>query len=337
MAQKAEPPAPMAAAAADDVLREAGLPRQQCASAVLMVRPAAFGYNPETAASNSFQPSRAPEAADAAAAALQEFEELRRALESEGVSVCAVEDTTPPAKPDAVFPNNWVSFHEDGTLVLYPMQSVSRRPERRREIIERAMRELDFHIARELDLTHYEREGLFLEGTGSLVLDHPGRVAYACLSPRTHPRVLEHWARELGYEAVTFAATDRAGTPLYHTNVMMAIGARFVVIGSETIVPSDRERVLARVHASGREVIELGHAEIAQFAGNILELGTWDEALGDARVLVMSESARRALDREVYAQLSGSTDAVLAVPVPTIERLGGGSVRCMLAEVFRSA
>jgi hypothetical protein len=337
MAQKAEPPAPIAAAAAEGVLREAGLPRQQCASGVLMVRPAAFGYNPETAASNSFQPSRAPEAPGAAAAALQEFEELRRALESEGVSVCAVEDITPPAKPDAVFPNNWVSFHEDGTLVLYPMQSVSRRPERRREIIEQAVRELGFHIVRELDLTHYEREDLCLEGTGSLVLDHIERVAYACLSPRTHSRVVEHWARELGYEAVTFAATDPAGTPLYHTNVMMAIGARFVVIGSEAIVPSDRERVLARAHASGREVIELGHAEIAQFAGNILELGTWDEALGDTRVLVMSESARRALDRETYAQLSGATDAVLAVPVPTIERLGGGSVRCMLAEVFHSA
>ena len=302
-----------------------------------MVRPAAFGYNAETAVSNTFQPQQAPEAPGAAAAALDEFEELRRALESEGVSVCAVEDTASPAKPDAVFPNNWVSFHEDGTLVLYPMQSVSRRTERRREVIERAVRELGFRIVRELDLTHYEREGAFLEGTGSVVLDHTGRVAYACLSSRTHARVLQHWARELGYEAVTFTATDPRGTPLYHTNVMMAIGVRFVVIGSAAIVPPDRERVLARLHASGREVIEIGHGEIARFAGNILELATWDEALGDTRVLVMSESARRALGPEVYARLSGSTDAVLAVPVPTIERLGGGSVRCMLAEVFRSA
>jgi hypothetical protein len=335
MAHKAEPPA--STAPPDGSLREPGPPRQQCADAVLMVRPAAFGYNPETAVSNAFQPQRAPEAPGAAAAARHEFEELRRALESEGVNVCAAEDTTPPAKPDAVFPNNWVSFHADGTLVLYPMQSMSRRVERRRQIIAQAARELGFRIVRELDLTHYEREGVFLEGTGSMVLDHIGRVAYACLSPRTHPRALEHWARELGYEAVAFTATDRKGTPLYHTNVMMAIGARFVVVGIEAIVPSDRERVLARLHASGREVIGIGHAEIAQFAGNILELGTWDEALGDARVLVMSESARRALAPEVYAQLSGSTDAVLAVPVPTIERLGGGSVRCMLAEVFRSA
>jgi hypothetical protein len=322
MAPKAEPPAATA-------------PREQCADAVLMVRPAAFSYNLETAATNTFQPRQAPETPDATAVARTEFEALARALESEGVSVCAADDTLAPAKPDAVFPNNWVSFHADGTLVLYPMQSASRRTERRREVIEQAVRELGFRITRELDLTPYEREGVFLEGTGSLVLDQRERVAYACLSPRTHARVLEHWARELGYEVVTFTATDRAGVPLYHTNVLMAIGARCVVIGAEAIVPADRERVLARLRSSGRELIEIGHAEIAQFAGNVLELATWDEALGDARVLVMSESARRALRPEVYAQLSGCTDAVLAVPVPTIERLAGGSVRCMLAEVFR--
>jgi hypothetical protein len=312
-------------------------PRQQCADAVLMVRPAAFGYNAETAATNTFQPPRGAEEPGAAARARVEFEQLRRALESEGVSVCAADDSTPPSKPDAVFPNNWLSFHQDGTVVLYPMQSVSRRAERRREVLERAVRELRIRISRELDLTHYESESAFLEGTGSLVVDHAERVAYACLSPRTHEKVVAHWARELDYEAVIFRATNPAGVAFYHTNVLLAIGARFVVVGTEAIVPQDRERVLTRLKASGRKVIEIGHAEIAQFAGNILELGTWDEALGDARVLVMSESARRALKPEVYAQLSGCTDTVLAVPVPTIERLGGGSVRCMLAEVFRSA
>ena len=311
--------------------------REQCADAVLMVRPAAFGYNLETAATNSFQPREGPEIAGAETAARAEFEHLRRALESEGVSVCAAADHSPPAKPDAVFPNNWVSFHADGTLVVYPLQSASRRPERRREVIEQAVRELDFPIARELDLTHYERDGAFLEGTGSLVLDHIERVAYACLSPRTHRQVVAHWARELGYEAVIFAATDRRGAPLYHTNVMMSIGARFVVIATEAIAAPDRDRVLARLGASGREIIEINHAEMAQFAANVLELATWDEALGDAGVLVMSESARRVLRPEIYTQLSGCSDAVLAVPVPTIERLGGGSVRCMLAEVFRGA
>jgi hypothetical protein len=309
--------------------------RQQCADAVLMVRPRSFGYNPETAVSNTFQQASDPESG--AAEARHEFEQLVGALASEGVSVCAVEDSAAPVKPDAVFPNNWLSFHEDGTLVLYPMQSASRRPERRQEVIDSAVQELGFKLTRVLDLTHHEGQGKFLEGTGSLVLDHIERVAYACLSPRTHADVVAEWARGLGYEAITFTAANRAGVPLYHTNVLMCIGARAVVVGAEAIVPADRKRVLARLAASGREIIPIGHTEIEQFAGNMLELGTWDEALGDSRVLVMSETARRALGRELFAQLSGCTDAVLAIPVPTIERLGGGSVRCMLAEVFRAA
>jgi hypothetical protein len=312
-------------------------PRQQCADAVLMVRPHAFGYNSETATTNSFQQPDAAVTSDASRAAQREFEQLVRALVSEGVSVCTVEDSAHPAKPDAVFPNNWLSFHDDGTLVLYPLQSASRRTERRKEVLDAAVRELGFQVSHLLDLTHYEGEGRFLEGTGSLVLDHVQRVAYACLSPRTHPELVAEWARELNYQAVTFSATDRAGAPLYHTNVLMWIGARVVVVGTEAIVPSDRERVRGHLAASGREIIEIGHDEIARFAGNMLELGTWDEALGDSRVLVMSDSARRALKPGVFTRLSGCTDAVLAVPVPTIERLGGGSVRCMLAEVFRRA
>jgi hypothetical protein len=303
-----------------------------------MIRPHAFGYNPETAASNTFQRREDPRtAADAAAQARAEFEHLAQALSSEGISVCAVDDTTQPAKPDAVFPNNWLSFHDDGTLVLYPMQSASRRLERRPEVIDAVVKRLDFKVSHLIDLTHHERQGRFLEGTGSLVLDHAQRVAYACTSPRTDAQLVAEWARELKYEAVIFQATNRAGAPLYHTNVLMCIGERAVVIGSAAIAPGDRERVLARLRASDREIIEIGHDEIERFAGNMLELGTWDEALGDSRVLVMSDTARRALNPELFARLSGCTDAVLAVPVPTIEKLGGGSVRCMLAEVFRPA
>ena len=310
---------------------------RQCADAVLMIGPTAFGYNPDTARTNTFQRPESGGAAPPAATraeALAEFGRLRRALESEGVEVCVVEDTATPAKPDAVFPNNWLSFHEDGTLVLYPLESLSRRPERRQEVIDAVIERLQFKVAHLLDLTHFEGEGMFLEGTGSLVLDHVERVAYACASPRTHPALVAEWARELRYEPVIFQAADRAGVPLYHTNVLMCIGERCGVVGSEAIAAADRERVLGRLRASGRETIEIGQEEIAQFAGNMLELGTWDEALGDSRVLVMSEAARRSLSPEQYRRLSGSTDAVLAVPVPTIERLGGGSVRCMLAEVF---
>jgi hypothetical protein len=302
-----------------------------------MVRPQAFGYNPETAHTNTFQVPPAEPHDDARALARGEFDALARALTSEGVTVCSVEDSALPAKPDAVFPNNWVSFHEDGTLVVYPLQSASRRFERRSDVIETAVRELGFQVSHLLDLSWFEGHGKYLEGTGSLVLDNVARVAYACLSPRTHAEVLAEWSQALGYEAVTFRAADRSGVPLYHTNVMMCIGARTVVVGAEAIAPADRPRVLERLAGYGREVIEIGHDEIGKFAGNMLELGTWDEALGDSRVLVMSESARRALQPATFARLSGCTDTVLVVPVPTIERLGGGSVRCMLAEVFRTA
>jgi hypothetical protein len=312
-------------------------PRQQCADAVLMVRPKCFGFNPETAATNTFQQREAPGDSHAAVRAAGEFEALRQGLISEGVTVVTVEDTQRPVKPDAVFPNNWVSFHADGTLVLYPMQCPSRRCERRGDVIDQVASELPFRVSHLLDLTYFEAQGKYLEGTGSLVLDHPARIAYACVSGRTHPEVVGEWARELGYEAVTFEAVGRAGAPLYHTNVLMWIGARVALIGSEAIVPSDRARVLSHLKASGRLVIEVGHDEIESFAGNMLELGTWDEALGDARVLVMSGTARQGLSGATFAQLSGCTDTVLTVPIPTIEKLGGGSVRCMLAEVFRTA
>ncbi|MBS0579257.1 MAG: amidinotransferase [Proteobacteria bacterium] len=309
-------------------------PAEQCAGAVLMVRPAAFGFNAQTAADNAFQ--RADTGAGAATA-LQEFDRLAGALAGEGVEVCIATDSAQPSKPDAVFPNNWVSFHADGTLVVYPMAHASRRPERRQDVIDLAIGRTGFRVRHFLDLSWYEGQGRYLEGTGSLVLDHVQRVAYACISARTDPELVREWARELGYEPVLFRATDRAGRALYHTNVCLWIGARVALVGAEAIAASDRDAVLTRLRASGREVVLVGHSEIEQFAGNMLELSTWDEALGDAYVLVMSETARRGLRPEAFARLAGATDSVLAVPVPTIERLGGGSVRCMLAEVFATA
>ncbi len=339
----------------------------QCADAVLMVRPAAFDYNPETAASNRMQQAADIPPSAAGELARSEFDHVVAALRSEGVRVCVAEDTPEPPKPDAVFPNNWVSFHADGTVVLYPLQAQSRRRERRREPIERAAEELGFHARRTLDLTPHESEGRFLEGTGSLVLDRAHGVAYACRSPRTHEAVLDEWCRAMGYEPVLFAAVDRQGAPLYHTNVMMSIGARFVLVATESIVPGDRQRVLSRLAASGREIIEIGRAAVEGFAGNVLELASGgkprssgerrstgerlvkesvpgahprmdasSEALGDCGVLVMSTTARQALGASELARLAACADTVLTVPVPTIERLGGGSVRCMLAEVFSS-
>jgi hypothetical protein len=194
--------------------------------------------------------------------------------------------------------------------------------------------ELGFEVRRTLDLTRLETTGRFLEGTGSLVLDHVRRIAYACRSPRTHEEALDQWSKEMEYEPVLFTAEDRDGKPLYHTNVLMCLGARVVIVGASAIVSRDRDRVLESLAASGREIIEIGPDAVEAFAGNMLELATWDEALGDSNVLVMSTTARQALGTQAFARLSACTDTVLAVPVPTIERVGGGSIRCMIAEVF---
>jgi hypothetical protein len=309
-------------------------PLRQCAGTVFMVRPASFGYNQQTAASNAMQQAPAPSGASAARLAGEEFAGLVRALESEGVRVVVGEDTPEPARPDAVFPNNWLSFHADGTLALYPMLAPNRRLERRAELIAMACESAGFQPRRRLDLTAHERTGHFLEGTGSLVLDHRARIAYACRSPRTDESLVREWGRELAYEAVVFDAGDARGAPYYHTNVMMWIGSRCAMVCAEAIAPVDRARVLAQLRQDAdRELIEIDRAAVAAFAGNMLELASWDEALGDTSVLVMSATARAALDGPLMRRLGACVDSILVVPVPTIERIGGGGVRCMLAEI----
>lgn len=309
--------------------------RRQICNALLMIRPKAFGYNAETARTNRFQHAAGSEqASDVSARALVQFDDFAAALASEGIPVCIAEDSAQPPKPDAVFPNNWVSFHADGTVVLYPMQCESRRLERRMEIVETVQRETGYVVRRVLDLTPHEKEGRFLEGTGSLVLDHLERVAYACLSPRTDAVVAAEWAGEMGYELELFDACDEAAVPIYHTNVAMSIGTRAAIVALGNIAAGDRERIAARLRASGREIVALDPAELHGFAGNMLEVGSWDEHLGDFSVLVMSRTARRALAPEKFARLRGAVDSVLVAPIDVIERHGGGSVRCMLAEVF---
>jgi len=307
------------------------LTASQVSGAILMVRPKNFGYNAETAVTNRFQ--RAGADAEVALQARLEFDAFAAALAAEGVTVCVAEDTEPP-KPDAVFPNNWVSFHADGTVVLYPMQAASRRAERRAAIVEQVARDTGFQVRRTVDLTHHEKEGRFLEGTGSLVLDHVERVAYTCRSPRTDEVVAREWAEELDYSLELFNAVDAAGAPIYHTNVVMAVGSRIAVVALDNVAAADRARVAGRLRESGHDVVGISDAEMNAFAGNMLEVGSWDEHLGDFRILVMSRTARRALAPEKFARLSAGVDAVLAPPVDVIERHGGGSVRCMLAEVF---
>ena len=304
----------------------------QVSGAILMVRPKNFGFNAETALTNRFQ--RAGADAEVGLQARMEFDALAAALAAEGVTVCVAEDSEEPRKPDAVFPNNWVSFHADGTVVLYPMQAVSRRAERRSAILEQVERDTGFRARRTIDLTHHEQQGRFLEGTGSLVLDHVARVAYACRSPRTDETVAREWAEALDYSLELFDATDASGAPIYHTNVVMCVGSRVALVALDNVAAADRARVADRLQSSGHDVVGISDAEMNAFAGNMLELGSWDEHLGDFRILVMSRTARRALAPEKFARLNAGVDSVLAAPVDVIERHGGGSVRCMLAEVF---
>src|SRR3984957_19550742 len=226
--------------------------RTQCAAAGMMIRPAAFDYNSQTAASNRLQVAAVPGAASPAALAMAEFDAAVLALRGAGVQVCVVADTPAPPKPDAVFPNNWVSWHADGSVVLYPMQAPNRRLERRRETLEQVAKQGGYPIGRVIDLSPFEAQGRYLEGTGSLVLDHVGRVAFACRSSRTDETLVQRWAEQLGYQPVVFDAQDRAGEPFYHTNVMLSIGARVAVVAADAIVPADRERVLAALAGGSR-------------------------------------------------------------------------------------
>ena len=298
----------------------------QTARAVLLVRPAQFGSNEETAASNFFQ--RKAEGVDAARKAQHELDALTLALARAGVRVLEFAGQRAAALPDEVFPNNWLSLHFDGTAVLYPLLAPSRRRERRPDILAALGTSYGYRIDRVVDLTHLEARGEFLEGTGSLVLDRPRRVAYACLSPRTHLNALAEFARALGYETVPFSAVDAAGRAIYHTNVMLALGTCFAALASGTIADAaERRAVVERLEATGREVIHLTQAELESFAANLLELdGAHGPviSLSAAALGSLAAPTRRALER--YG-------ALVAADVATIERIGGGSVRCMLAEV----
>ncbi|MFM2288239.1 MAG: hypothetical protein RL684_1382, partial [Pseudomonadota bacterium] len=298
-----------------------------------MVCPAAFGHNAQTAASNGFQHEATESAEFLRAESRGEARDLALALEAAGIAVHLAEDLPVPACPDAVFPNNWVSFHADGTVVLYPMLAPNRRLERREALVAEACERLGFVERRRIDMTAHERDGRYLEGTGSLVLDHVQRVAYAALSARTDRGLVEDWARQMDYEPLCFDARDERGEAYYHTNVLLWIGTRAAVLCSEALPAPDRERVRARLRASGRDLLVIDRTLVRSFAGNLLELEWRDDEEGSGTVLAMSAAARAAMPAGLLRHLQAAVDAVVAVQVPTIERIGGGSVRCMLAEV----
>jgi len=295
-----------------------------------MIRPASFASNPQTFASNRFQ--TAPLEQDGAGArqlARAEFDALASALTRAGVTVHVFEDTPEPVKPDAVFPNNWFSTHEDGTVVLYPMLAPNRRTERRFDVLEELHSRAGFHVRATIDLSYRELEGKYLEGTGSLVLDRRHRIAYACLSPRTDLDVLGEFGQRLDYEIVAFDAADASGAPIYHTNVLMSVGTRFAAVCSDAIHASLRTAILALLETTGHRLVQLSFEQMQAFAGNMLELRSRS---GDP-VIALSETAWQSLDPSQRSALE-AYGSIVSVPIPTIERLGGGSVRCMLAEVF---
>lgn len=297
---------------------------------ILMIEPVAFGFNPETATNNYFQKESPRE--DAQTQALAEFQNMVELLRSKSIEVIVIQDTLEPHTPDSIFPNNWISFHEDGTFVTYPMFAVNRRTERREDIIE-YLYNRGFHASKRIDYSNFENNQIFLEGTGSVVLDRKHRRAYACLSPRTNRELFLRFCEDLGYKPIYFDALHQVGgdmRPIYHTNVMMAIGSTYAVICLESIVNQEQREMVGReLQTTGHDVIEITSEQMNRFAGNMLEI----KALDGALYLCLSQSAYNALSEAQRTQLARHAQ-LLIIPIPTIEALGGGSVRCMMAELF---
>ncbi len=300
---------------------------EQSARAVLMIRPHRFYPNPETAADNAFQ--RAVAAGELPAlslAAQREFDAAVETLRAAGVTVHVVEDSAAPEKPDAVFPNNWFSTHHDGRVALYPMASPARRRERRTEVIDELRKH--YRVAEVVDYSACEAQGQCLEGTGSLVLDHENKLAYASLSQRTHPDVLERFCADFGYEAVKFHSASPDGRAVYHTNVVMCVGTEFALLGT-ALIADEAERIGVQnlLESTGKEVLALSAAQIGEFAGNALEL---ENAAGE-KLCVLSARALAALAPEQRKTIERFARPV-PLDLPTIE-LAGGSARCMLATI----
>ena len=300
----------------------------QAPNAVLMIRPHTFQPNPETAADNAFQSAGVTDVAErqrVAVAAQIEVAAVAATLRGEGVGVVLFEDREGIDTPDSVFPNNWISTHDDGRVVLYPMAAPSRRRERRGDVVE-GLRER-YAVSQVLDLSPVELEGRYLEGTGALVLDHVHRIAYMARSGRANEAVLDQWCEAMGYTAEVFDTVDQAGQPIYHTNVVLSIATNFVVAGLSNIPdPAERARIAARLGETGRDVIKIDRGQVAEFAGNGLELTG-----SRGRIFTLSTRALAALRPDQIAAIETSA-RILAIGIPTIER-SGGSVRCMLAGI----
>lgn len=299
----------------------------QAPSSVLMVRPAAFGFNPQTATSNAFQKSPST-LTDAGKQALNEFDRMVDTLIAHDIDVIVIQDTDLPVKPDAIFPNNWISFHGDGTVVLYPMMAENRRLERMNPVLDTI--KTSFHIDRVLDLSPREKENIFLEGTGSVVFDYWNSIAYACRSARTDETVLLELCKEINYKPVLFDAVDESGQSIYHTNVLMCVGTHFATVCLDAVRgDEDQERLLNSFSQTRHQVVAISYPQLHSFAGNMIEVLT---KTGEPVVLVSEKAFHSFLPGQLNA-ISKHAE-MIPLSINTIEQLGGGSVRCMVAGIF---
>lgn len=302
----------------------------QTTSSLLMIRPASFQYNEETALSNDYQQKNTKLAAkDIITKAQEEFDEFVDILRDNDIDVLVIEDTLTPAKPDAVFPNNWISMHEDGTIFLYPMKTENRRIERRLDIVEKLKQK--FKVKEVIDLSAVEQEDLALEGTGSMIFDHDHQLIYACLSPRTDKAVLQSFATQIGYKPIVFHSFKTNGQPQYHTNVVMCVAETFVLICLDSITDKKERKLMEEtIQSTKKEIITISRQQLEKhFAGNMLQVRNKKGNL----FLVMSEQALKCLTDTQLEKIQDHCD-VLTAPIYLIEEIGGGSARCMMAENF---
>jgi hypothetical protein len=309
-----------------DALRATVTAPAQSTNSALMIRPCRFYPNPETATDNAFQRLAPRDSEGLNGAARDEFDAAVNTLRHAGVIVHAFDDTADPEKPDAVFPNNWISTHHDGRVALFPMYSALRRRERRHDVIDELRK--SYQITEVIDYSKFEEDECCLEGTGSLVLDHVNRIAYVSLSNRSNPKVIERFAEDFGYEPVTFTSVGPNAQPIYHTNVMMCVGTKLALVGLDTIPnESEKKRVRARLEATGKEIVELQPDQVVNFAGNAIEM---DDGHGE-KLLVLSARAAPTFNKLQRTVLAQHVRLVL-LNLPAIE-LAGGSARCMIAEI----
>ena len=300
----------------------------QTTNSVFLVRPANFGFNVETAVSNVFQNKMSEKEEVIQSKVLKEFDVFTSTLRSKGVNVFVFDDTPTPVKPDAIFPNNWISLHSNGKVILYPMCTPNRRIERRQDIIDSLAKK--FNIAEVIDLSGSEADNKFMEGTGSIVFDHTNRIAYACLSPRTDKDVFLEVCSILQYKPVYFYSRDKSGKKIYHTNVVMCVGKGFAVICLESITDrKERENVVEMLTGTGNQIIDISFEQMVSFAGNMLAIRSND----GKELLVMSQTSYDSLTKNQRETLEKYCELV-PLSINTIETIGGGSARCMIAEIF---